>query len=33
VYDIIKNAFPVLWTTVIIAEEEVSLLHLPERNK
>jgi hypothetical protein len=33
VYDIIKNAFPVLWMAVIIAEGKVSLLHLLERNK
>jgi hypothetical protein len=33
VYDITKNAFAVLCMAVIMAEEKVSLLHLPERNK
>jgi len=32
VYDIIKNAFPVVWLAVIMAEEKVSL-NLPEMNK
>ena len=32
VFVIIKNAFPVAWMAVIMVEEKVSLLNLPERN-